>query len=181
MNMKKLLTRAAIAVTAAGSIGASTLVAAAPAEAAVPNLRVSGAVTCNFGMQPGQPWTAGIWNMTRVLRVTADAGNFKNVTLQEINGPKKFAPWLSSTGKIGDKKVPRTLEIKTVWPGCFPSSIAGYAISDYQENLLDNAGFWWNLREVPRGEKKPDSNTAPTQLSGGGIDDPRAPQIPGVN
>ncbi|MFC0314706.1 hypothetical protein ACFQNE_00940 [Gordonia phosphorivorans] len=179
--MKKILTRAAVAVTAAGSIGAGTLMAAAPAEAAVPNLRVTGAVTCQFGMQPGQPWTKGIWNMTRVLRVTAENGTFKNVTLQEVNGPRKFAPTLSSTGKVGDKKVPRSLEIKTVWPGCFPSSIAGWAISDYQENLLDNAGFWWNLKEIPRGEKPNADGGAQALLSGGGVDDPRAPQIPGVN
>lgn len=141
--MKKILTRAAVAVATAGLVGSGALFAAAPAEAAPPNLRLNGGVHCNFGLQPGQPWTAGIWNMTRWMTVTADSGTFHNVTLQEINGQSKFARTLSSTRD----NVPRSMTIKTVWNGCFPSSIAGYTIGAEQENLLDNFGFWMNVRQ----------------------------------
>lgn len=159
--MKKTLKRAAVAVAAAGTVGAGTLVATPQAQAAVPNLHLSGYVTCKFGLQPGQPWTSGIWNMTREMKVTAYDGNFKNVTLQEINGQKRFAKEL---------KKGQSLEIKTVWPGCFPSSISGYTISDYQENLLDNAGFWWNLRKIDKGNDNKGGQ-------GGGTDNATAAQI----
>lgn len=150
--MKKILTRAAVGVATASVVASGALFAAAPAQAAPPNLRLNGGVHCNFGLQPGQPWTAGIWNMTRWMTVTADGGTFHNVTLQEINGQHKFARTLSST----NDSVPRSLTIRTVWSGCFPSSIAGYTIGAEQENLLDNFGFWMNVRQ----QENPSSTAA---------------------
>lgn len=159
--MKKNLTRAAVTVAAAAMAGSGALFAAAPAEAAPPNLRLTGNVHCNFGLQPGQPWTAGIWNMTRWMTVTADSGTFHNVTLQEINGQSKFARTLSSTGKGADgKPVPKSLTIRTVWSGCFPSSIAGYAIGAEQENLFDNFGFWMNFRQQENASSSAAAGTA---------------------
>ena len=65
-------------------------------------------------------------------------GDMPNVTLQEINGPSKF------TKKLEPGK---SLDITTVWRGCFPSSISGYVIGANQENLLNNFAFAWNLRQ----------------------------------
>ncbi len=39
----------------------------------------------------------------------------------------------------------KTLQIRTTQPGCFPSSISGYAISDNREDLLDNYGYYYTL------------------------------------
>ncbi|MGW0038681.1 hypothetical protein [Gordonia sp. NPDC003376] len=151
--MKKSMKRAVAAVAAAAGIAGGSFVATAPAQAATPNLVLTGGVYCKFGFTPGQPWTDGIWNMTRFLTVTARGADFPNVTLQEFNGEKKFVRGL---------KRDQSLTIKTVWRGCFPSSIAGYTISSNADNLVDNAGFWWNMRQIenifsPSGVSAPNS------------------------
>ncbi|MFM9378766.1 hypothetical protein [Gordonia sp. VNK21] len=157
--MKKTLTRAAVALASAGAIGAGGLAAVAPADAATPNLRLTGAVFCHFGQVPGKPWGVQ-WYMVRTMKVTAEGSSFKNVHLQELGGTSKFAPLLSPTGKDANgKAVPKSLEITTKWPGCFPSSISGYTISDYAENLVDNFGFWWNLRKIENPKNKQDKGT----------------------
>lgn len=139
--MEKTIKRAVAAVAVTAGLAGGSLAATAPAQAdpVVPNLAISGGVFCNFGFQPGVPWTNGIWNMTRFLRVTAQGVDFPNVTLQEFNGETKFTKTL---------KKGQSMEIKTVWRACFPSSISGYTVSSNAENLLDNAGFWWNLRRI---------------------------------
>lgn len=136
---------AGAAVTAIG-LGAGAFVGVGPAQAdtapapaaGAPNLHLEGGVFCTFGIQPGKPWGES-WSMTRYMKVTAQNGAFRNVTLQELGGQNQFKK---------DLKAGESLEIKTVWFGCFPSSISGYTISDYGENLLDNAGFWWNVRQI---------------------------------
>lgn len=165
--MKKTLKRTVAGVAVAAGIASGSMVAAGEAQAAgVPNLALTGGVFCNFGFTPGQPWTDGIWHMTRFMTVTAQNADFPNVTLHEINGEHKF---------VSKLKKGESLTIKTVWRGCFPSSISGYTISSNADNLLDNAGFWWNLRKIDNIAQKA---TATTAHNGGGITDPRAPQIP---
>lgn len=155
--MKKTMKRAVAGLAVAAGVAAGSLTATAPAEAAVPgNLHLTGGVFCKFGFTPGQPWTDGIWNMTRFMTVTAQYNDVPNVTLQEINGEKKFVKLL----KQGD-----TLTIKTVWRGCFPSSIAGYTISSNADDLSDNFGFWWNLRQIDAAAAKV---TASAPNNGGG-------------
>ena len=154
--MKKTMKRAIAGVAVAAGVAGGSLVTAAPAEAAVGNLHLTGGVYCKFGFTPGQPWTDGIWNMTRFMTVTAQNADMPNVTLQEINGEKKFAKNL----KKGE-----SLTIKTVWRGCFPSSISGYTISSNVDDLTDNFGFWWNLRQIDNTTSKA---TASVANNGGG-------------
>ncbi|MDH3021804.1 hypothetical protein BJF87_14115 [Gordonia sp. CNJ-863] len=166
----KSFKRAVVGVLAAGSIAAGTLVGAAPAQAAVPNLQMTGGVYCQFGA-PGTPWNQA-WSMTRFMRVTARDGEFRNVTLQETGGATKFKPLLKKN---------ESLLIKTTWFGCFPSSISGYAISDYAENLTDNVGFWWNVRRIdnPFDRFGTGSSASASALTGGGNTVKGVPTIPG--
>ncbi|EON34830.1 MULTISPECIES: hypothetical protein [Gordonia] len=167
----KSLKRALTGVLVAAGIAGGSLVGAAPAHAAVPNLQMTGGVYCQFGA-PGTPWNQA-WSMTRFMRVTARDGDFRNVTLQEINGATKFKSQLKKN---------ESLTIKTVWFGCFPSSIAGYAISDYAENLTDNAGFWWNVRRIDNPLDRfgtGSSASSAVALTGGGTDVEGVPAIPG--
>ncbi|MBD0863422.1 hypothetical protein IA539_19800 [Gordonia sp. zg691] len=160
--------RAVVGMVAAAGIAAGTLVGAAPAQAAVPNLQMTGGVYCQFGA-PGTPWNKA-WSMTRFMRVTARDGEFRNVTLQEVNGATKFKAQLKKN---------ESLTIKTVWFGCFPSSIAGYAISDYAENLTDNAGFWWNFRRIDNPlDRFGAGSSQSSAMSGGGTDVAGVPALP---
>lgn len=166
----KSLKRALTGVLVAAGIAGGSLVGAAPAQAAVPNLQMTGGVDRQFAA-PGTPWNQA-WSMTRFMRVTARDGDFRNVTLQEINGATKFKSLLKKN---------ESLTIKTTWFGCFPSSIAGYAISDYAENLTDNAGFWWNVRRIdnPLDRFGTGSSASAAALTGGGTNVAGVPAIPG--
>ncbi|MEH3156731.1 MAG: hypothetical protein PGN29_15870 [Gordonia paraffinivorans] len=127
----QVLRRAAAGTLAAAAVAATAGVAAAPASAATPpNLRLTGVVFCDK--------TNFIPTLVRQMTVTntSDTFTMRNVTLQEIQGQKRFAASLAP-GK--------TLQIRTTQPGCFPSSISGYAISDNREDLLDNYGYWYTL------------------------------------
>ena len=116
---------------AAAAVAVTAGVAAAPASAATPpNLRLTGVVFCDK--------TNFVPTLVRQMTVTntSDTFTMRNVTLQEIQGQKRFA------SSLGPGK---TLQIRTTQPGCFPSSISGYAISDNREDLLDNYGFYYTL------------------------------------
>lgn len=128
----QVLRRAAAGTLAAAAVATTAgFAAAAPANAATPpNLRVTGVVFCDK--------TNFIPTLVRQMTVTntSDTFTMRNVTLQEIQGQKRFASTLGP-GK--------TLQIRTTQPGCFPSSISGYAISDNREDLLDNYGYYFTL------------------------------------
>lgn len=127
----QVLRRAAAGTLAAAAVAATAGVAAAPASAATPpNLRLSGVVFCDR--------TFFVPKLVRQMTATntSDTFSMRNVTLQEINGQKRFATTLGP-GK--------SLQIRTEQPGCFASSIAGYTISDNREDLLDNYGFYYTL------------------------------------
>ncbi|MGC4934680.1 hypothetical protein ACLQ3C_13480 [Gordonia sp. DT30] len=167
--MRKSLRNAAVATLAAAGIAGGSLVSTGQAQADVPNLVLTGGVNCSWGFTPGQPWTDGIWHMKRWMTVTARGADFPNVTLQEFNGEHKF---------VSNLKKDQSLTIATDWRACFPSSISGYTISSNADNLLDNVGFWWNLRKL---EEKAPKNAAPSDkagpnagLSGGGNTTSRA-------
>ncbi|SIR65771.1 hypothetical protein [Williamsia sterculiae] len=134
---KKTGTRLAATLLATAGIAAGSVAATAPAQAAAPNLAVTGGVYCQFA-QPGTTYDK-VWSMTRYLKVTAYDFTFHNVNLQEINGGRKFAAEL---------KPGQSLEIKTTWFGCFPSSISGYASAAEYEPLGDNFGFWFNVTRI---------------------------------
>jgi len=138
--MNKKLTRGLAAVVAACGIGAASVVAAAPAQADAPaDLALLGGVDCSFG-KPGVPWKDA-WSMHRWMVVKNIGGTtMPGVTLQEINGPAL---------NVGDLKPGQTSKpIETTWFGCFPSSIAGYTWGANAEPIMNNYGFWWNLRKV---------------------------------
>jgi hypothetical protein len=135
--MKQKLIRAAATLAATVGIAAGSMVAAGPAQAEAPDLSLTGGVYCSFG-KPGDPWV-NAWYMVRYLKVTAYGRDWPNVSLQEFNGEQKFAPNL----KKGE-----SLEIKTKWFGCFPSSISGYTISSDIDPLQNNIGFWANVRRI---------------------------------
>ena len=166
----KSFKRTVVGALVAAGVAAGSLVGTAPAQAEVPNLRLTGNVTCQFGAA-GTEWK-NAWSMTRHIRVTAYGADFPNVTLQEINGARKFAKTL---------KKGQFLEIRTTWFGCFPSSISGYTISDYAENLTDNAGFWWNMRRIenPFNRFSPSTGSAGGSPTGGGVNVAGSPAIPG--
>ncbi|MEO9328009.1 hypothetical protein [Gordonia aurantiaca] len=159
----KSFKRAVVGVLAAAGVAAGSLVGVSEARAATPNLVLTGGVYCQFA-QPGTEWK-NAWSMTRFMTVTARGADFPNVTLQEIGGATKF------TRKLEKDK---SMTIKTTWFGCFPSSISGYTISDYAENLLDNAGFWWNVRRIDN----PFNRFSPGSQSGGGVNVAGTPEIP---
>ncbi|MGU3291765.1 hypothetical protein [Williamsia sp. M5A3_1d] len=128
-NTRKNAQRAAATVLAAAAIGTAGIVAAAPAGAvAPPELRITGAVYCDR--------TEFVPTLVRTMTARNVGGvTMRNTTLQEINGQRRFSPAL----KPGE-----TLNITTKQRGCFPSSIAGYTISDIRENVFDNFGYWTN-------------------------------------
>jgi hypothetical protein len=135
--MKQKLIRAAATVAATVGIAAGSMVAAGPAQAEAPDLALTGGVYCSFG-KPGDPWVNS-WYMVRYLKVTAYGRDWPNVSLQEFNGEQRF-----------DSKLEKgeSLEIKTKWFGCFPSSISGYTISSDIDPLQNNIGFWANVRRI---------------------------------
>lgn len=149
--MKQKLIRAAAAVVATVGIAAGSVVAAGPAQAEAPDaeapdLVLTGGVSCSFG-KPGDPWVNS-WYMERWLKVTAYGRNWPNVTLQEFNGEQRFARSLTKG---------ESLEIKTKWFGCFPSSISGGTISSDIDPLLNNIGFWANVKRIDN--KAPEAPT----------------------
>ncbi|MFZ2512580.1 MAG: hypothetical protein WAW85_15985 [Gordonia sp. (in: high G+C Gram-positive bacteria)] len=166
--MKKFLKRATLAVAAAGALGASTLMAPAPAQAAAPgDLQIIGGVNCIF--KPWGPnWTSGpIWQMNRFLGVT-NTGDFRmtNVRVTEFNGPTKAVParkGVKTHGADGKTITVNTqpgelwpgqtyIAIDNKWRGCWPASISGFTIGNEVENPLNNVGYWENVdrKALPR-------------------------------
>lgn len=132
MNVHNLK-RAAAATLATAAVGTAGIIGAAPANAvAPPELRLTGAVYCDR--------TEFVGTLVRSMTATNVGGvTMKNTTLQEINGQRRFSAAL----KPGEK-----LNITTKQRGCFPSSIAGYTISDIRENVFDNYGFYTNYGQA---------------------------------
>ncbi|MFT4128174.1 MAG: hypothetical protein QM662_18330 [Gordonia sp. (in: high G+C Gram-positive bacteria)] len=137
--MKMTMKRAVAGVAVAAGVAGGSFVATPQAQAAPGDLVLTGGVNCSFGFELGKPWTRGIWHMKRWLKVTARNSDIPNVTLQEINAGKKFTPLLKKN---------KSLVISTDWRACFPSSIAGYTVSSNADNLANNYGYWWNLRQI---------------------------------
>lgn len=151
--MKKTLTRAAVAVAAAGAMGAGTLLATAPAQANTPgDLQIIGGVHCTF--KPWGPnWNSGpVWQMERFLGVTNTGGStMTGVTVTEFGGETKLLPAKKTNGKVtqaaGVLKAGQTvITVTNKWRGCWPASISGYTIGDQIENPLNNVGYWQNFR-----------------------------------
>ncbi|MEZ5212970.1 MULTISPECIES: hypothetical protein [unclassified Gordonia (in: high G+C Gram-positive bacteria)] len=173
--MKKTLKRAAVAVTAAGAIGAGSLFATAPAQAATPgNLTMLGGVDCTFQAW-GPNWKPNpLWQMKRWMGVKNTGGStMNNVTITEIGGATKTVPakkkgQKDSFGKViaKDTRAGQLLpgqtyiSVNTKWAGCWPSSISGYTIGAENEafQIQDNFGFWMNVRQ----QQAPPNAPAPT-------------------
>lgn len=159
--MKKTLTRAAVAVAAAGTIGAGTLAATPAAQAATPgDLQIIGGVSCTFKIW-GDNWNSGpVWQMKRFLGVTnLGDGTMTGVHVAEFGGPNKIVPAKKDKdGKVtqaaGVLKGHQTVITHTnTWKGCWPASISGYTIGDQVENPFNNAGYWQNVRRMqPKSE-----------------------------
>ncbi|MCM3895399.1 MULTISPECIES: hypothetical protein [Gordonia] len=166
--MKKSVKRTIAALAAASGIAAGSVAAATPAHAAAGpgDLALFGGVNCYFkGWGPTWDNLPG-WRMHRWMGVKNIGGStMTNVNVTEFGGPTKLA--------TVDKKRPGVLRAgefymasETTWRGCFPSSISGYTISAQVENIFNNAGFWWNLKQfegdqkqVPNTQKVAPSNT----------------------
>ncbi|GAC59003.1 hypothetical protein GOHSU_67_00050 [Gordonia hirsuta DSM 44140 = NBRC 16056] len=150
--MKKTLKRAAVAVAAAGTVGAGALLAPAPAQAAGPgDLQIIGGVNCEFKAW-GPNWNSGpVWQMKRFLGVTNVGGStMTGVTVTEFGGATKMVPAnKDKKTKAGELKPGQTaITVTNTWKGCWPASISGYTIGDQVENPFNNVGYWQNVRRV---------------------------------
>lgn len=147
--MKKTLTRAAVAVAAASTLGAGAMVAgAAPAQAAGPgDLQIIGGVSCTFKIW-GSNWNSGpVWQMKRFLGVTNAPGNatMTGVRVTEFGGATKLIKLPNQPAGVL-KGGQTAVTVSNTWKGCWPASISGYTIGDQVENPLNNVGYWENVK-----------------------------------
>ncbi len=162
--MKNPLIRIGLAAAATVAVGASTLLGAAPAQAATPgDLQIIGGVNCTF-KRWGPTWDSGpIWQMNRFLGVT-NIGDYRmtGVSVTEFGGPSKLVPArkgvkthksdgtaVTVDTKAGELWPGQTyISIDNKWRGCWPASISGYTIGKEVENPMNNVGFWQNVRNA---------------------------------
>lgn len=160
--MKKLITRAVATLAAVAGIAAGSVVAAPQAQAAAPgDLAMIGGVSCEF-KRWGPNWDSGpIWQMTRWMGVKNVGGStITNVRLTEVAGAT-YSPNFTADGQRARslKAGQEFIAVKTTWAGCWPSSISGYVIGDQVENLANNFGFWWNVRQIDPPQNRPAPRT----------------------
>ncbi|MFC3242957.1 hypothetical protein ACFOJ6_12010 [Gordonia humi] len=137
-------------------------------------------MNCEF-KKWGPNWNSGpIWQMHRHMGVKNIGGStMTHVKVTELFGATKQVPAMKKADltKAGvknarDTKAGELLPGQTftaftsTWQGCWPSSISGYAIGDQVENIFNNAGFWWNLRQI---EPKAPKQTQPTTSASGAL------------
>ncbi|WP_026917525.1 hypothetical protein [Gordonia shandongensis] len=170
--MKKTLKRAAVAVAAAGTLGAGSMVAAPQAQAAGPgDLQIIGGVNCTFKAW-GPNWSDGPqWQMHRWMGVKNVGGStMTGVTVSEFGGANRWVPagkYTPAKGKTvktkrGELRAGQTaIVFSTKWKGCWPSSISGYTIGQQVENPFNNVGFWQNVRKAKPKDDKGGKQTDP--------------------
>lgn len=155
MNTKSLR-RAVITLAATGALGAGSLLAAAPAQAAPPgDLQIIGGVNCTF--KPWGPnWNSGpVWQMHRFLGVKNIGGStMTGVSVTELGGATKLVPARKdAAGKVTQaagilKAGQSAITVTNTWRGCWPASISGYTIGQQVENPFNNFGYWENVRRA---------------------------------
>ena len=124
--MKKILKRAAVAVAAAGTIGAGTLAAVPQAHAAGPgDLQIIGGVNCTF-KRWGPNWTDGpIWQMHRFMGVRNVGGStMTGVTVSEFGGPTRWVKADKAKGtKLGELRPGQTAILVIINKGPNPHQL----------------------------------------------------------
>lgn len=141
----KPLGRILVAAAASATMAVSGAAVAGPALAASPGeLEIRGGIECHFG-QKGSTWD-NLWYQVRWMTVVNVGGTtMRNVTLQEINGPRVTVAEIKpgqSMSRWNAKTNRWQRPIETRWPGCVPTSISGYTWGDTYDDLGNNFGFW---------------------------------------
>ncbi|QKT08560.1 hypothetical protein HUN08_16150 [Gordonia sp. X0973] len=145
MRNTKANWRAGLIAAAASTTMAVSAAVAAPAQAASPGeLQIRGGIECHFG-QKGSTWN-NLWYQVRWMTVVNIGGTtMRNVTLQEINGPRVTVREIKpgqSMSHWNNKTKRWQRPIETRWTGCVPTSISGYTWGDTYDDLGNNFGFW---------------------------------------
>ncbi|MEE3853275.1 hypothetical protein VZC37_23255 [Gordonia sp. LSe1-13] len=147
--MRASIKRAGAAALATVGIAAGSLAGTAPAQAVpgVHNLQMIGGINCYWkGWGPTWDNLPG-WRMHRWMGVkNTGSQRMHGVTVTELFGAAK-SPNFRGQPARSLKPGQTFIAFDTTWEGCWPSSISGYAIATETEDLLDNWGFWANVRQ----------------------------------